>query len=257
MMATPRVLVMDDDPGCLAVVCHLLRRAGYDCHPASNTSAAIETIRSETFDLLILDTGEPTPGRLQTIRQLAQLAGGSPMILTTGYPTLEVALEAFRLPVAAYLIKPVPKEELLQNVQCAMLWTRTKRLASRAAERLERSRRSLAALAKQFPVRLTAPSCNPLNAFAALTIEHVLDSILDLRALILALSGVCEVRQPCHLLECPRLHHLASAVAKAVAVLERTKRAFKSKELGNLRAELEQVLRCDWLARQPDAETTA
>lgn len=257
MTATPRVLVMDDDPGCLGVVCHLLRRAGYECRPASNTDAATQTIQTETFDLLILDTGEPATGRLQTIRQLAQLAEGSAMILTTGYPTLEVALEAFRLPVIAYLIKPVPKEELLENVQCAMLWTRTKRLASEAAERLERSRRSLAALARQFPVRLTAPSCNPLNAFAALTIEHVLDSILDLKALILALSGVREVRQPCHLLECPRLHHLASAVAKAATVLERTKRAFKSKELGNLRAELEEVLRCDWLARQPDAERKA
>ena len=257
MTATPRVLVMDDDPGCLGVVCHLLRRAGYDCYPTSNTNAAIETLRSGTFDVLILDTGEPATGRLETIRQLARLADGSPMILTTGYPTLEVALEAFRLPVTAYMIKPVPKEELLENVQCATLWTRTKRLASEAAERLERSRRSLAALAKQFPVPLGDTSCNPLKAFAALTIEHVLDSILDLKALILALSGVREARQPCHLLECPRLHHLASAVAKAVAVLERTKRAFKSKELGNLRAELEEILRSHWLGRQPDAETTA
>ncbi len=46
----------------------------------------------------------------------------------------------------------------------------------------------------------------------------------------------------CHLLSCPRLAELTGAMEDTIQVLEKTKRAFKSKDLGEIRKKLEKVI---------------
>jgi CheY-like chemotaxis protein len=63
----PRVLVADDDPGSCRFLCDGLRSLGAQAEACTDGMAALERVRSETFDLLLLDCRMPGAGALQIL----------------------------------------------------------------------------------------------------------------------------------------------------------------------------------------------
>ncbi len=90
-----------------------------------------------------------------------------------------------------------------------------------------------------------APKTNvsSVNAFIFLTLQNIASSLLDLNHLTnrLTQKGL-QTQEVCHLFNCPRQVVLLNALDETVKVLEKTKRSFKSKELGNLRKKLENIM---------------
>lgn len=82
-----------------------------------------------------------------------------------------------------------------------------------------------------------------LETYLELTWERILQALFDLKHLTENLPWPPAQRYPCHLLDCPRLKKLTISLEEAIQVLEKTKSAFKSKELGELRRRLERVVR--------------
>ena len=72
------------------------------------------------------------------------------------------------------------------------------------------------------------------------TLRNIIASLEDLGHLGSRRQG--EARRPCHLFDCPRLEALTEALNQTIDVLEKTKGSFKSKELGQLRVKLEEVV---------------
>jgi len=64
----------------------------------------------------------------------------------------------------------------------------------------------------------------------------------DLKHLTRVFGGNSLHNEPCHLLNCPRLSLLAGGLAETIEVLEKSKSAFKSKNLGQIRKKLESLL---------------
>jgi hypothetical protein len=92
------------------------------------------------------------------------------------------------------------------------------------------------------------PSSTALSpsAFCDLAIDRAFASLLDVKSLTEALISEVDIdgsRSACHLLDCPRLTSLTAALQEAVRVLEMTKGSFRSRELGDLRKRLEEVIR--------------
>jgi hypothetical protein len=83
----------------------------------------------------------------------------------------------------------------------------------------------------------------PLNTFLDLTLRNIVGALLDLKHLIEALALHESRQNACHLLQCPRPTVLREALRETIAVLEKTKSAFKSKELGKLRQKLEDLVK--------------
>jgi len=77
------------------------------------------------------------------------------------------------------------------------------------------------------------------GAFVNLSFRNIYGALADLRylAFVQKDSGL----EPCHMLNCPRLAAMTAALSETIAVLEKTKTAFKCKELGVLRKKLERV----------------
>jgi DNA-binding NarL/FixJ family response regulator len=71
----------------------------------------------ENYDLLIADIKMPGNSDLEFISALPKIAEGMPVILVTGYPSLNSAIESVQLPVVAYLVKPFELNELLVRVK--------------------------------------------------------------------------------------------------------------------------------------------
>ncbi|QDT49037.1 Transcriptional regulatory protein ZraR [Symmachiella dynata] len=115
-----RILIADDEPLYLRTTGQLLRKAGYVCECVPDGDAALEKLRSEPFDLILSDLNMPGNLKLELLRQGRTQWPDIPLIVITGVPSLPTAIEAVRLGIADYLLKPVKYEDLLASVRRAL-----------------------------------------------------------------------------------------------------------------------------------------
>jgi len=237
-----RILFADDETTFLRATGELLRLAGYACDCVSNAAEAAQALREHEYDLLISDIKMPGNTELKLIREVPQLAPGLPVILVTGYPSLDSAIQSIELPVVAYLTKPVHLEVLLHHVQTAMARSNNLRLVRSTRQRLQDSRQELEHLEQSLTSEPDNRGTASVEAFMALTMRNLAGCLTDLQRLTAAINTPAATPTACQLLNCPRPAKLTEAIRKTIQILEATKRSFKSKELAELRQELEELL---------------
>lgn len=115
-----RLLMADDEETFLLATADLLRQEGYLVDTARDGFEAADFLRENTYDLLISDILMPGNQDLDFIKLAAELSPDLQVLLITGYPSVTTAMQAIRLPVAAYLTKPVDFEELRTQVQACV-----------------------------------------------------------------------------------------------------------------------------------------
>ncbi len=129
-----RVLVVDDEPELLAICSELLADAGHAPATAANADAALDRIRRGAIDAIVSDIRMPGLGGIDLLREVRRLDPDLPVILMTGSPTLETAIEALEHGAVQYLLKPVAAAALLAAVSRAL---RLRRMALLKREALE------------------------------------------------------------------------------------------------------------------------
>jgi FixJ family two-component response regulator len=239
MAVSGRILIADDEETFLLATAERLRREGYDCACAPDAGTAAAMLRCEEHDLLIADVRMPGNTELELIRNCTCIAPGVAGIMVTGYPSVHSAIEAIRLPVVAYLVKPLDFAELLSHVRPAIEHSRTYRAVCGADQRLEEWRREVEGLKERMRVVRGDPSTASPGAFFPLTLGHIVRTLLDLMRWTEAIDLQEEGPDVGQLLASPHLTPVREALTEAISVLERTKGAFKSKELGEIRKKLE------------------
>src|ERR1700752_4583074 len=137
MSSAARILIADDEEFFLRATADLLAREGYECICASDGHVAAERLGNEEFDLLIADIRMPGNLDLQLVKEISGMQSPIPIILVTGFPSIETAVESIHLPVVAYFTKPVEFAHLLAEVERALVKTRLARAANRLRARLE------------------------------------------------------------------------------------------------------------------------
>ncbi len=234
-----RILLADDEPTFLQSTGDLLRREGYECDTVPDAPSALARVEAASYDLLVSDLEMPGNQDLALIRKVSDIAGGLPVIIITGFPSTQSAIAAIDLPVCGYLLKPVALPDLLERVAKAVARFRSYQVMRGAEERLRHWSAEYARTSGQGG----APAGGGVDAFLALTLRNVMGSLSDLEQLGRALSGTASDQHACQILNCPRGAQLLEAVRETTRVLEETKGAFKSKQLGDLRHTLELVLK--------------
>src|SRR5918993_352984 len=117
-----RVLVADDQPDVLEALRWLLTAEDYDPQFVSSTDAVMERLRAETFDLLLMDLNysrDTTSGRegLELIPQVRAHDPSLPIVVMTGWGSVDTAVEAMRLGAKSFVQKPWEDVTLLEIVQ--------------------------------------------------------------------------------------------------------------------------------------------
>ncbi len=239
MKSRGRILIADDEPTFLNATAELLRREGYDVETVEDAPSAVKAITEASFDLLITDLEMPGNADLDLVQQIANISGGLPIIIITGFPSVRSAVACIELPVTAYLVKPVDFTSLLARVSGAIARFRSYQAMQDAEGRLRDYRRKLEVL----PTTAGTDAKTGIDMFLAMTLRNVMGSLSDLEHLGQALAGKADEQpqHPCQLINCPRGAQLQQAVDDTIAVLEETKGTFKSKTLGDLRHRLELV----------------
>jgi DNA-binding NtrC family response regulator len=237
-----RILFVDDEQTFLRSTVDLLRRMGYECDGTPDVSEACRWLDTKpSYDLLITDINIPGNVNLEFVQNLASRSDDLPVILVTAYPSISSAIHSVELPVVAYLVKPFEFEELLARVQTTAQRVAALRAVRDELERLQEYRRGL--LRAEEHMRQSSGSRNlpSVQAFVGIAMRNVSDSLVNLRNVVedTPRSDVDSELPHWPIASSPEMRE---ALRDAVATLQRTKSAFKSKELGELRRKLEGLL---------------
>ncbi|WP_306601929.1 response regulator [Geothrix sp. 21YS21S-2] len=116
--ALPHILIVDDIPRNLQVLALLLDKAGYRVSMAMDGAKALEMVKVEPPDLILLDVMMPDVDGLEVCRRLKADAAVReiPVIFLTAKAELEDLQEGFRLGAVDYVTKPFRGAELLARV---------------------------------------------------------------------------------------------------------------------------------------------
>jgi len=120
MDEAPRILLADDTDVFLQSTADLLRRDGYVCVCAHDAPEVAQALAASRFDLLITDIRMPGNTELELLRTLRALPEPLPVIIVTAYPSVGTAVEALRLSVIDYLVKPLDLADLRDRVARAI-----------------------------------------------------------------------------------------------------------------------------------------
>ncbi len=153
-----RILIVDDEPKICQFLEVLLRREGYRVSSVSNGADALLVIDKDASDLLITDLKMPGMDGFSLVSRLKAMRPDLPVIMITGYATVETAVKALRYGVDDYITKPFNIDELRKVISRALRTSMMERENRELMERLREANAELARhkelLAKQ--VRLTS-----------------------------------------------------------------------------------------------------
>lgn len=113
----PRILVIDDDPAIRRMLAVALETSGFVISQTDSGTAALDAVRRNDADILLLDLGLPDVNGLDVIRHVRTSGSAVPIIVLSGRTDEAGKVEAFDLGADDYLTKPFGIEELLARIR--------------------------------------------------------------------------------------------------------------------------------------------
>jgi len=111
------ILVVDDSLDTLELLQRNLESKGYQVFTAPGAIEAIKILESTPMDLVITDLKMPKVNGLNLVRHIQENFKDTEVMMITGYPSIEGAVEAVKTGAEEYLAKPFTDEELFSAVK--------------------------------------------------------------------------------------------------------------------------------------------
>lgn len=115
-----RILIADDEPMLLRGLQRVLSRAGYDVVTANDGNEAARLILQMEFDAIVSDISMPGMNGIQLLRAARDRDLDVPVLLVTGAPAVETAVEALEYGAFQYLTKPVDSKQFEHAIEKAV-----------------------------------------------------------------------------------------------------------------------------------------
>ncbi len=119
-MTAIRVLVIDDEPAIRRALRPPLTELGFEMAEASRGEMALELLRTEPFDAVLLDGNMPGIGGIETLRRIRAHAPRLPVIMLTVRDREEEKVNALELGADDYVTKPFGVRELVARIRAAV-----------------------------------------------------------------------------------------------------------------------------------------
>jgi ActR/RegA family two-component response regulator len=113
-----RVLVVDDDPIVPKTLVSVLKQRGFDVDVAASVAEALRAIEEHRHDVLICDLNIVDAGDgFTVVTAMRKAEPTSVIVLLTGYPGFETAVEGIRQQVDDYFVKPADYDDLISTLE--------------------------------------------------------------------------------------------------------------------------------------------
>jgi len=118
-MNSATILIVDDEPQIRRVLLTVLTSQGYSVIEARSGDEALEKIRAEHLDLILLDVNMPGRSGIETCREIRE-AGDIPVIILTARNAERDKVQALDAGANDYIVKPFGADELLARIRATL-----------------------------------------------------------------------------------------------------------------------------------------
>jgi len=129
-MQEAKILVVEDEPTLREMLCDALGLSGYTPVPATDGFAAIQILKTTTFDLIVTDVNMPKVDGYELIERLREKGDQTPVIFLTARNEKPDVARGLKIGADDYVTKPFGLEELTLRVAAILRRTRVRNLES-------------------------------------------------------------------------------------------------------------------------------
>ncbi|MEW6755492.1 MAG: response regulator [Candidatus Latescibacterota bacterium] len=115
-----RALVIDDNQIVLESVSKILSEENCQVDTAQSSREGLDRAIRGEYDIVLTDVRMPQIGGMRVLRDIRRAKPSVPVVIITGYATVQSAVQAMKLGAADYLQKPFTPDELLKTVAAAL-----------------------------------------------------------------------------------------------------------------------------------------
>jgi DNA-binding NtrC family response regulator len=119
-MRTIKALVIDDEQIVLDSVRKILKEENYDVDVSLSGRQGLDWAIKKKYDIVLTDIRMPDMGGMRVLRDIKRNKPSLPVVMITGYATVQSAVQAMKLGATDYLEKPFTPEKLLEVVALAI-----------------------------------------------------------------------------------------------------------------------------------------
>ncbi len=115
-MENNRILVVDDEEIIRQLLVRTFGENGYHVEAIEDAEAVLKRIKEGSFNLLIIDLKMPKVGGMDVLKEMKNVNPYIEVIIITGYPTIELAVEAVKIGAFDFICKPFDLEQMKTTV---------------------------------------------------------------------------------------------------------------------------------------------
>ena len=115
-----KVLVVDDEAVIRNGLCRVMEGRGYQAESSESGFGAIEKLQKAPFNIVITDLKMPGMDGIEVLKAIKILQPGVPVIIITGYSTVDTAVEAMKNGAFDYISKPFTPKQMIKMVEKAL-----------------------------------------------------------------------------------------------------------------------------------------
>lgn len=155
-----KILLVDDEETLRLTMKMLLQSSGFDVEAAADGEEALDKLKQNAFDVVLLDVNMPRMGGIEALELITQTYPKTEVMMLTGFADFTTAVECLKKGAKDYLVKPIETTELITRLKSL--------LRARASEH------ALLELQQQYMSTFLHDLLGPLNT-VDLTIDHVME----------------------------------------------------------------------------------
>lgn len=116
MSDSKKILVVDDEETHRLMLRAVLESDGYVVYEADDGLNAIEAVKKEFYDLILMDIRMSNISGIDALKEIKQISPGIPVLIMTAYASVETAVEALKSGAYDYITKPIDIDKLKKSI---------------------------------------------------------------------------------------------------------------------------------------------